>query len=133
MFSLKKLIPLILTLFILAACTLPAPQTPTTSPDDPITSETPVATEPAPPAGEMITGVALVDNVDLLLLESFPVQVNATVRGNLPDGCTTLDQIIHTRPENPFAGCGRAGTVLTLSGGAKLLFYDAEVTAAGAI
>ncbi len=102
MFSLKKLIPLILTLLILAACTLPAPQTPTTSPDDPITSETPVATEPAPPAGEMITGVALVDNVDLLLLESFPVQVNATVRGNLPDGCTTLDQIIPTRNGNTF-------------------------------
>ena len=32
--------------------------------------------------------------------------------------------------DNPFAGSGRAGTVLTLSGGTKVFFYDAQVTAA---
>jgi hypothetical protein len=31
--------------------------------------------------------------------------------------------------ENPFLGTGRAGTVMTLSGGTKLFFYDAKVTA----
>ncbi|NUM46203.1 MAG: DUF1080 domain-containing protein [Anaerolineales bacterium] len=101
MLSLKKLIPLILTLLILAACTLPAPQTPTPSPDDPITSETPAPTEPTTP-GETIPGVAIVDSVDVAIAESFPVQAFATVRGNLPDGCTTLDQIIPTRNGNTF-------------------------------
>lgn len=100
MSPLKKLLPLLLIL-LLAACTLPAPQTPTTSPDTPTTSETPAVTEPAP-TGETIPGVAIVDSVEVVILESFPVQVNATVRGNLPDGCTTLDQIIPVRDGNTF-------------------------------
>ncbi|HLF87505.1 MAG TPA: NBR1-Ig-like domain-containing protein [Anaerolineales bacterium] len=92
-----------LLIFVLAACTLPAPQTPTQSPDEPITSETPVATdEPSAPTGETITGIAIVDSIELLIAESFPVQVFATVRGSLPDGCTTLDQIIPTREGKTF-------------------------------
>lgn len=37
-----------------------------------------------------VDGVAVVESVEVLLLESFPVQVRALVRGYLPDGCTTL-------------------------------------------
>jgi hypothetical protein len=33
-------------------------------------------------------------------------------------------------PENPFAGSGHAGTELTLSGGTKVYFFDAQVTLA---
>jgi hypothetical protein len=103
MYSLKKILPWMIFLFILAACTLPAPQTPTTSPDDAPTSETPVATGvPATPSGETITGAAIVDSVDVLIAESFPVQANAIARGNLPDGCTTIDQIISTQDGNTF-------------------------------
>ena len=40
---------------------------------------------------------AQVESVELLLLESFPVQVNALVKGNLADGCTEIDQIEQTR------------------------------------
>lgn len=98
---LKKRLPFLLLLFLLAACTLPAPQTPTTSPDSPTTSETPAATEPTP-TGEMITGVAIVDSIEVAIAESFPVQVFVTVRGNLPDGCTTIDQIIPVREGNTF-------------------------------
>jgi inhibitor of cysteine peptidase len=35
---------------------------------------------------------AMVDEIDVLILESFPVQINVVVRGNLPDGCTYLDE-----------------------------------------
>jgi len=49
-----------------------------------------------------IRGTAQVDSIDLLMLESFPVQITALVRGNLPDGCTTIDQIAQERQGNTF-------------------------------
>ena len=61
------------------------------------------ATPAGPGGGEtFVTGVAAVDSVDLLMLESFPVQIRAVVRGNLPDGCTTIDQIAQARQGNAF-------------------------------
>ncbi len=42
---------------------------------------------------EPVNGTATVESIQLLILESFPVQVNARVRGILPDGCTTIDQM----------------------------------------
>ncbi len=56
----------------------------------------------APAPGDVVQGVAVVESLDVLILESFPVQVQAVVRGNLPDGCTTLDQVTTTREENLF-------------------------------
>lgn len=38
----------------------------------------------------------------MLLLESFPVQVSAVAKGYLPDGCTTLGDIVQTRTGNSF-------------------------------
>lgn len=35
-------------------------------------------------------GQAMVDSIDITLKESFPVQVDVLVKGNLPDGCTEL-------------------------------------------
>ena len=43
-----------------------------------------------PGSGEVIVGAALVDSADVLIMESFPVQVAVVVEGNLPDGCTEL-------------------------------------------
>ena len=72
------------------------------------------ATE-APPQGEptsttpsdaqeakVITGTARVEAIEILILESFPVQVNVVARGNLPDGCTTIDRIEQERDESVF-------------------------------
>ena len=58
--------------------------------------------EPAPSSGDVIQGVPAVESVDVLILESFPVQVHAVVRGTLADGCTTLDQVTTTREGNVF-------------------------------
>jgi hypothetical protein len=44
----------------------------------------------------------IVDDVELSTMESFPVQVAALVRGNLPDGCSVLDGISATRAGNVF-------------------------------
>lgn len=38
-------------------------------------------------------GEAQVDEVDVLILESFPVQVEVLIQGNLPDGCTEIEQL----------------------------------------
>ena len=43
-----------------------------------------------------------VEELTLNIMESFPVQVSATVRGNLADGCVVLDEIKSTRDEETF-------------------------------
>ena len=59
-----------------------------------------------PPTENVITepvfGQANVESIQILLLESFPVQVNARIRGILPDGCTEIDQITTERSGNTF-------------------------------
>ncbi|HUT18562.1 MAG TPA: hypothetical protein VM366_05325, partial [Anaerolineae bacterium] len=52
--------------------------------------------------GKVITGTARVEAIEILILESFPVQVNVVARGNLPDGCTTIDRIEQERDESVF-------------------------------
>lgn len=79
----------VLLLFITAGCggTEPEP------------TETPAPTDlPSEP----VTGTANVESIQILMLESFPVQVNARMRGILSDGCTTIDQINTERSGNDF-------------------------------
>ena len=61
------------------------------------------AEEPGPtpsPEGPLIRGLAAVDSVQLLIRESFPVQVSVRILGNLPDGCTRLDRVTQERQGN---------------------------------
>lgn len=87
MISLKKLALrlalLLLVPIIFAACSLVNPQEEAT--DTPPSSETPQSTD-----GER--GEANVESIEVLLLESFPVQVNVIASGTLPDGCTSLNE-----------------------------------------
>lgn len=46
------------------------------------------------PAAEPISGQANVESIEILTQESFPVQVSVRARGTLPDGCTTIDEIV---------------------------------------
>ena len=51
-----------------------------------------------PNAGERIYGEeATFESLEVLILESFPVQVQVIVSGYLPDGCVTLDEIVSAR------------------------------------
>lgn len=45
---------------------------------------------------------APIDRIELLTLESFPVQVHVRIKGYLHDNCTTLDHISQTRSDNLF-------------------------------
>jgi inhibitor of cysteine peptidase len=49
-----------------------------------------------------VLGEAVVESIEILILMSFPVQVNVVARGNFPDGCTTIDQIVRERDGNTF-------------------------------
>lgn len=97
---------LLTAVLLLTACTMPAsgPQgaeTPAeTTPVQP--GETPPPTGEQPGGGEVISGLAPVESIDIQLLESFPVQVQVIARGNLPDGCTTIDEILTERLDQLF-------------------------------
>jgi inhibitor of cysteine peptidase len=54
-----------------------------------------------PPGGDG-TGLAQVDSIDIVILESFPVQVHVLARGTLPDSCTAIDQISRERDGTSF-------------------------------
>lgn len=90
------LILILLGALVLSACSLvgndseePADEpnnttnTNTDSTDD--TTDEPTTSEP-------VVGTAPIDSLDILILESFPVQVNVIASGNFPDGCTRLEE-----------------------------------------
>ena len=58
------------------------------------------ATEPSDDG--VVEGLAPVENIAILILESFPVQINVVARGNLPDGCTTINEVIQERDGSTF-------------------------------
>lgn len=90
----RSLVRLILfTGLLLTACTA-APGTPPSLP--PAGTIAPEETLPPAPPGEGI----IVENLDLLIMESFPVQVNALVRGSLPDACTFIEGFQQVREGN---------------------------------
>ncbi len=99
---------LLLSLMLLACGTQPTAgagdSLDASDPNAPVSSENPVPTEePEPlPAGEVIEGEAMVDSIQLLILESFPVQVRVNVQGTLSDACTEVGTITQQREGNTF-------------------------------
>ena len=55
-----------------------------------------------PDDGEYLYGTAVVEEIEILILESFPVQVNVIAKGYLPDGCTEIGDITKVRDGNTF-------------------------------
>jgi len=53
-------------------------------------------------SGEFIHGEAVVEDVEILFLESFPLGVHAVASGYLPDPCTEIDEISVERKRNHF-------------------------------
>ena len=47
-------------------------------------------------------GLASVDEIDILILESFPVQINVIASGNLPDPCTEISEVLQEKEGNTF-------------------------------
>lgn len=116
----RKKILMLLTLLLIvaaltAACTgrpggepaasdLPTATPVTPDPDQAVSSDDPTATpEPEPTAGgEVIVEEATITEVEVLLLESWPLQATASIAGELGDGCTELEEITTEREGNTF-------------------------------
>ncbi|MEZ4538998.1 MAG: NBR1-Ig-like domain-containing protein [Chloroflexota bacterium] len=82
-------------LFIVAACSANGGEAVATPTTGPTVAPTLSSTEPT-------RGQVVVDSIDVLILESFPVQVNVVARGNLPDSCTQVDEIITQQANDTF-------------------------------
>lgn len=97
----------ILFIFIaifLGACLrgIPAPD----GNDQPVTSiDTPASTEAANPNDSEYGEAAYVESIDTVFLESesFPLQAHTVIKGNLPDGCTTIQRHEVKREGNIFS------------------------------
>lgn len=48
------------------------------------------------------TGLASVDEIEIMILESFPIQVHVTASGNLPDPCTEISEVLQEKEGNTF-------------------------------
>ena len=54
------------------------------------------------PVSSMIIMEADITEIDILILESFPVQVNVIARGEFPDSCTEISKVIITHKGDTF-------------------------------
>lgn len=61
-------------------------------------------TTPSEPGDDTrkVIGLATVEHIDILTLESFPVQIHVVAKGYLGDGCTTLGEITQRRDGSIF-------------------------------
>ncbi|VAW43043.1 hypothetical protein MNBD_CHLOROFLEXI01-4111 [hydrothermal vent metagenome] len=101
----KKLLLMMLILLVgLAACGGNEPEATESAPTDVPETATAVSSEAEAdaPTAPPIQQEATVDSIEILILESFPVQVNVRARGDLPDGCTTIDSVDSSRNGTTF-------------------------------
>lgn len=100
-FTLHTLVPALILAVLLAGCGGDEP--PATATVALTATEAPALPTPTlAPSGETTRGQASVDSIEINILESFPVQVNVVARGELPDGCTQIDEIVQQREGNAF-------------------------------
>ncbi len=86
---------LVCALMALAACRGSAGEAVATPTVGPTVESTFISTE-------TVRGQAIVNSIDVQILESFPVQINVVARGDLPDSCTQIDEIITQQTDNAF-------------------------------
>ncbi len=103
------LLALFIISLILAGCKFIMPST-TPADDLPIRETLNVITptekvfEGDPTKSGKIGESALVSAIDVIFLESFPLQAHLIVYGDLPDGCTSVQDVVVTRTDNTFYG-----------------------------
>lgn len=112
---------MVLLFVLLAACTTPGDEPvagndptateepaeePTADPEEPVSSDdaTPTAEpeEEEPADGEMLIKDAVITGVQILMMESWPLQARVQIDGELGDGCTELEPITTEREGDTF-------------------------------
>lgn len=92
-------------MFLISACAIPVeadPDTAVVSPSDDAI-ETPAAANPFQPLESdavLQHGEVFIDSADLLILESYPIQINLVLQGNLPTPCHQLRIVANQPDEN---------------------------------
>jgi len=92
-------------MLMLSACATPAeadPNAPVVSPTEG-TAETPAQVNPYQPLesdAALQRGEVFIDSTELLILESYPVQINLVLQGNLPTPCHQLRIVANQPDEN---------------------------------
>ncbi|HEY1409196.1 MAG TPA: NBR1-Ig-like domain-containing protein [Promineifilum sp.] len=81
----------------LVACSTGGPETATTPTSDAAAAPTATSASSEPARGQ-----AVVNAIDVQILESFPVQVHVVATGELPDSCTEIDEVISQRTDQTF-------------------------------
>ena len=95
----KRLILVNLLVVVLTACS----QFPPGSDEQPISSDDAPVPSPVIDLDKYEFGERVfIETADPLILESFPLQVNIKITGNLPDGCTTIYQTESEQDGNLF-------------------------------
>jgi inhibitor of cysteine peptidase len=109
-----KSILFILLVLLLVGCSRPSAQIDTVTElpkvediksENPTSKEKPVSVKPqisnpkqeenqvTPPSQSKPEQLAMIDSVEVLILESFPVQYNAIIQGNFRNGCESIDTV----------------------------------------
>ena len=100
----KTILTSLLVVLLLSACEgFPLPPTDDSSSfDEAVTSDEPGAQSPVPrpylpqPGDLALTrGAALIDSTDLLVMESYPVQIILALKGSLPTPCNQLRVVVN--------------------------------------
>lgn len=97
--TLLRFLCLVGCLLFLSACSLMGGNTEATTQPELITA-TETLTDDAAAAPE--SPPVFIDSLRLLVLQSDPVQVDLTINGQLPDGCTVLETVSQTQQETTF-------------------------------
>lgn len=111
----KTVVSAIIILILVAACTARPGEEPlagsnstpttTSSPDDSVSSDDPTVTpepDPGDDGGEVLIRDAVITGVQVVLMESWPLQASVQIDGELGDGCTELEPITTKRDGDTF-------------------------------
>lgn len=87
-----KVVTLFLLFYSLSACSSGNKSASTTT-----TTRDPLATQ-----NQTASNEAKVESIQIVITESFPVQINVVAKGHLPDNCTLIDPVTEERNTNTF-------------------------------
>ena len=114
----------ITSLIMLSGCTqAPDPDNDSATDSDPDIQDN----KSEPQDGDYIYGTAVVESIEILVLESFPLQIHVIVKGYLPDGCTEIDRVEEERDGNTFTVTMTTKRPKDMMCTQAIVFYEEEV------
>lgn len=100
----RVILLVLLGLLLLAACRQDDAETPSPTTTAVAAEPTPIPDTPTPepPPAEPIIATAAVDSIEIQTSETFPVEIAIRARGDLPDGCTEINEVLVSQDGTSF-------------------------------